>query len=167
MCVCLLDRERFLCTSMLEAPLIPRPDWHYWKRAYCTGLIFFAPFSSWRLTFSFKATYSFLLFFYRSIFFIYIYIHMYTFLFFFFIYIYFFFCTFPVAQSRQNWFCTAPPLPRISFSLKFNDVKLKERETPRKDFASNEARENRTCGKQKFLLDFSCLQHIFSMNLGE
>lgn len=82
------ERERFLCTSMLEAPLIPRPDWHYWKRAYCTGLIFFAPFSSCSLTFSFKATYSFLLFSYSSIFFFffYVYIHMYTFLFFFFKY---------------------------------------------------------------------------------
>lgn len=80
MCVCLLDgereRERFLCTSMLEAPLIPRPDWHYWKRAYCTGLIFFAPFSSCSLTFSFKATYSFLLFSYSSIFFFFMYIYI-------------------------------------------------------------------------------------------
>lgn len=159
------ERERFLCTSMLEAPLIPRPDWHYWKRAYCTGLIFFAPFSSCSLTFSFKATYSFLLFSYSSIFFFFLCIYTYVYVSFLF-FLNIFFCTFPVAQSRQNWFCTAPPLPRISFSLKFNDAKLKERETPRKDFASNEARENRTRGKQKFLLDFSCLQHIFSMNLG-
>lgn len=87
------ERERFLCTSMLEAPLIPRPDWHYWKRAYCTGLIFFAPFSSCSLTFSFKATYSFLLFSYSSIFFfffmyIYICIRFFSFFFkYFFLYI--------------------------------------------------------------------------------
>lgn len=71
------ERERFLCTSMLEAPLIPRPDWHYWKRAYCTGLIFFAPFSSCSLTFSFKATYSFLLFSYSSIFFFFFFMYIY------------------------------------------------------------------------------------------